>query len=170
MALLVPDGNDPVPKCTARPPCHSSARTLEVARIDQRDFGDSGSLVGRSAGRAADCLGDEEPRYDALRYITLHVIVRRMIKTFHGKETERIWQGLRSRRLPQDIQEVARRKLRMLNNARALSDLRIPPANRLERLRGERLGQHSIRINDQWRVCFVWRSGDAFDVEIVDYH
>ena len=93
-----------------------------------------------------------------------------MIKTFQGKETEHVWQGRRSRRLPQDIQEVARRKLRMLNNAHSLRDLRIPPANRLERLRGERSGQHSIRINDQWRVCFVWRSGDAFDVEIVDYH
>ncbi len=93
-----------------------------------------------------------------------------MIKSFQGKETEKIWQGQRSRRLPQDIQQIARRKLRMLNNARSLEDLRIPPANRLERLRGDRAGQYSIRINEQWRVCFVWHRGDALDVEIVDYH
>ena len=93
-----------------------------------------------------------------------------MIKSFRQKETEKIWQGQRSRRLPGDIQQVARRKLRMLNNARALNDLRIPPANRLEALHGQRVGQHSIRINDQWRICFVWDHGDVFDVEIVDYH
>ena len=78
--------------------------------------------------------------------------------------------GQRSRRLPQDIQPLSRRKLRMLNNARSLDDLRIPPANRLERLKGDRAGQYSIRINDQWRICFVWKQGDALDVEIVDYH
>ena len=93
-----------------------------------------------------------------------------MIKSFRQKETEKIWQGQRSRRLPGDIQQVARRKLRMLNNARALNDLRIPPANCLEALHGQRVGQHSIRINDQWRICFVWDQGDVFDVEIVDYH
>ena len=74
------------------------------------------------------------------------------------------------RRLPEDIQRTARRKLRMLNNARVLDDLRIPPANRLEVLRGDRRGQHSISINDQWRICFRWQSGDAEGVEIVDYH
>ena len=94
----------------------------------------------------------------------------RMIKSFRGKETEKVWQGQRSRRLPGDIQRVARRKLRMLNNARALNDLRVPPANRLEALQGRRAGQHSIRINDQWRICFVWDQGIALDVEIVDYH
>ena len=93
-----------------------------------------------------------------------------MIKTFQGKETEKIWQGIHSRRLPHEIQQAARRKLRMLNNARTLDDLRVPPANRLEALRGQRAGQYSIRINDQWRICFVWDQGDAFDVEIVDYH
>ncbi len=93
-----------------------------------------------------------------------------MIKTFQGKETEKIWRAQRSRRLPHDMQQVARRKLRMLNNARTLDDLRIPPANRLEALKGARAGQYSIRINDQWRICFVWKRGDAFDVEIVDYH
>jgi len=93
-----------------------------------------------------------------------------MIKSFRKKETEKIWQGQRSTRLPGDIQQVARRKLRMLNNARGLNDLRIPPANHLEALHGQRVGQHSIRINDQWRICFVWDQGDVFDVEIVDYH
>ena len=94
----------------------------------------------------------------------------RMIKSFRGKETEKVWQGQRSRRLPGNIQRVARRKLRMLNNAQALNDLRVPPANRLEALQGRRAGQHSIRINDQWRICFVWDQGIALDVEIVDYH
>jgi proteic killer suppression protein len=80
------------------------------------------------------------------------------------------WGGSPSRRPPADIQHVARRKLRMLNNAASLDDLRVPPANRLEALKGDRKGQHSIRINDQWRVCFRWKNGDALDVEIVDYH
>jgi proteic killer suppression protein len=74
------------------------------------------------------------------------------------------------RKLPPDIQQVARRKLRMLNAASTLDDLRIPPANRPEALKGDRKGQHSIRINDQWRLCFRWEEGDAYDVEIVDYH
>ncbi len=93
-----------------------------------------------------------------------------MIKSFQGKETKKIWGGQSSRRLPQAIQQIARRKLRMLNNARTLDDLRIPPANRLERLKGDRAGQYSIRINDQWRICFIWKQGDVLDVEIVDYH
>ena len=93
-----------------------------------------------------------------------------MIRNFADKEAEKIWRGTPSRRLPNDIQAVARRKLRMLNNAETLDDLRIPPANRLEALKGGRKGQHSIRINDQWRVCFCWKDGDAHDVEIVDYH
>ncbi len=93
-----------------------------------------------------------------------------VIKNFRSKETEKIWQGQRSRRLPQTIQQVARRKLRMLNNARILDDLRVPPANRLEALRGQRAGQFSIRINNQWRICFVWDQGDVLNVEIVDYH
>ncbi|TXI73653.1 MAG: type II toxin-antitoxin system RelE/ParE family toxin [Dechloromonas sp.] len=93
-----------------------------------------------------------------------------MIRSFAERETERIWEGRPSRRLPLEMQAVARRKLRMLNNAAELADLRIPPANRLEALRGDRKGQHSIRINDQWRLCFRWADGDAFDVAIVDYH
>ena len=93
-----------------------------------------------------------------------------MIRSFADKEAEKVWSGTPSRRLPADIQAVARRKLRMLNNAASIEDLRIPPANRLEALKGNRRGWHSIRINDQWRVCFRWHNGDATDVEIVDYH
>ena len=93
-----------------------------------------------------------------------------MIKSFKDKEAERLFHRESSRKLPQSIQRVAFRKLRMLNNAHSLEDLRVPPANRLEALKGGRRGQHSIRINDQWRVCFVWRDGDAVNVEIVDYH
>ena len=93
-----------------------------------------------------------------------------MIRSFIDKEAEKIWDGAPSRRLPGDIQSVARRKLRMLNNAATLEDLRVPPANRLEALKGSRKGHYSIRINDQWRVCFRWKDADAYDVEIVDYH
>ena len=93
-----------------------------------------------------------------------------MIRSFNDKEVELIWQGIASRRLPSDIQRVARRKLRMLNAAAVLDDLRAPPANRLEALKGSRKGQFSIRINDQWRICFRWNDGDVHDVEIVDYH
>jgi proteic killer suppression protein len=93
-----------------------------------------------------------------------------VIRSFRSRETERIWEGERSRRLPPAIQQVARRKLRMVANAASLDDLRIPPANRLEALRGDRRGQHAIRVNDQYRICFVWRDGDALEVEIVDYH
>ncbi|MGQ0741312.1 MAG: type II toxin-antitoxin system RelE/ParE family toxin [Alphaproteobacteria bacterium] len=93
-----------------------------------------------------------------------------MIRSFRDSETALIWQGRRSRKFPVDIQQVALRKLRMLNRARDLRDLRIPPANRLEPLKGSRAGQWSIRINRQWRVCFRWQNGGTDDVEIVDYH
>jgi proteic killer suppression protein len=93
-----------------------------------------------------------------------------VIRSFRCDETEAIFNLRRSRRLPHDIQQVALRKLRMLNRSINLEDLRIPPANRLEKLAGNRAGQWSIRINDQWRICFRWNNGDAFDVEIVDYH
>lgn len=93
-----------------------------------------------------------------------------MIASFRDKETATIWDGRRSRRLPGDIQAVALRKLRLLNASRRLEDLRVPPANRLEALKGDRSGEHSIRINDQWRICFIWREGHAHQVEIVDYH
>ena len=93
-----------------------------------------------------------------------------MIKSFKDTEAERIFRRERSRKLPPEIQPVALRKLRMLNNAQTLNDLRVPPANRLEKLSGDRAGQHSIRINDRWRICFEWRGSDAYKVEIVDYH
>jgi proteic killer suppression protein len=93
-----------------------------------------------------------------------------VIRSFRGKDTEQIWRGQVSRRLPTDMQRIARRKLRMVNNAQSLMDLRIPPANRLERLKGGRKGQYSIRVNDQWRLCFEWKRGDAYGVEVVDYH
>ena len=93
-----------------------------------------------------------------------------MILGFKDRRTAEIWSGTPVRRLPLEIQEIARRKLRMLNNAQSLFDLRIPPANRLERLKGDRSGQYSIRINDQWRICFAWSVSGADEVEIVDYH
>jgi proteic killer suppression protein len=93
-----------------------------------------------------------------------------MIRSFADRETERIWAGGRSRRLPPDIQRSALQKLRLINRAQRLEDLRAPPGNRLEALAGDRRGQHSIRINNQWRICFHWRDGEAEDVEICDYH
>lgn len=93
-----------------------------------------------------------------------------MIQNFKDKEAQKVFERKHSRKLPLDIQQVALRKLRMLNRAETLQDLRVPPANRLERLVGDREGQYSIRVNDQWRICFVRQNGDALDVEIVDYH
>ena len=93
-----------------------------------------------------------------------------MIQSFGDSETELIWQRSVSRKLPRDIQRVALRKLYVIHRSRNLNDLRVPPANRLEKLKGSRSGQHSIRINDQWRICFRWAGADAYDVEIVDYH
>ena len=91
-------------------------------------------------------------------------------KAFKDKEAEKLLKRERSRKLPDDLQRIALRKLRMLNRSANIDDLRVPPANRLEKLKGDRTGQHSIRINEQWRICFIWRNNDAFDVEIVDYH
>ncbi|MCC5861054.1 MAG: type II toxin-antitoxin system RelE/ParE family toxin [Gammaproteobacteria bacterium] len=93
-----------------------------------------------------------------------------MIKSFKCRETRRIFSGRFSRRLPRDVQLLAARKLELLAAASSLDTLRVPPSNRLEKLRGDRSGQYSIRINDQWRICFVWKEGDALEVEIVDYH
>jgi proteic killer suppression protein len=92
-----------------------------------------------------------------------------VIRSFRCKETERLFSRLPSRRW-RNIERVIRRKLELLNAATALMDLTIPPNNRLEALKGNRRGQNSIRVNDQWRVCFVWRNGDAYEVEVVDYH
>ena len=93
-----------------------------------------------------------------------------MIRSFGSKETEKIWNGIKSTKLPSEIQNVARRKLRMIHNSIDLNDLRIPPANRLEKLKGDLAGFYSIRINDQWRIIFKYTNGNAFDVEITDYH
>jgi len=93
-----------------------------------------------------------------------------MIRSFLDSETTIIWRGEVSRKLPRDIQPIALRKLRMMNQAKRLADLRIPPGNRLEALKGGRSGQHSIRINDQWRICFIWTEEGPRNVEIVDYH
>jgi len=93
-----------------------------------------------------------------------------VIQNFKDKEAQKIFERQRSRKLPSEIQQVALRKLRMLNRAETLQDLRVPPANCLERLVGDRDDQYSIRINDQWRICFGWKDGDATDVEIIDYH
>jgi proteic killer suppression protein len=93
-----------------------------------------------------------------------------MIKSFWDKETEIIFNRFLSKKLPQNIQLLARRRLVILDSATDLNTLRVPPGNRLEALKGDRKGQHSIRINDQWRICFKWKTGDAYDVEIADYH
>lgn len=93
-----------------------------------------------------------------------------MIRAFADPETERIWNGQRTRKLPADIQKRALDRLKMLNRARTMDDLRNPPGNRLHALDRDRTGQHSISINMQWRICFVWKDGDAYDVEITDYH
>ena len=93
-----------------------------------------------------------------------------MIKSFKCRETEKIWHGKFSKKLPEKIQNVARRKLRMINNSSSLEDLKIPPANMLEKLKGNRKNRFSIRINKQYRICFSWESGNCSQVEIVDYH
>ena len=93
-----------------------------------------------------------------------------MIKSFKSKETQKIFQREFSKKYPHDIQRVALRKLKMIHRSKTLNDLKVPPANRLEMLTGNRKNQYSIRINDQWRICFKWKAPDAVDVEIVDYH
>jgi proteic killer suppression protein len=93
-----------------------------------------------------------------------------MIVSFGDKNTEKIWAGERIKRLPNEIQEIGRRKLRMLNNSQNLTDLQIPPSNRLEKLKGNLKDFYSIRINDQWRIVFKWNAGNASEVEIIDYH
>ncbi|HEY3173902.1 MAG TPA: type II toxin-antitoxin system RelE/ParE family toxin [Thermoanaerobaculia bacterium] len=93
-----------------------------------------------------------------------------MIRSFRDSEAKRIFEREVSRRFPRNLQRVALRKLVMLDAAESLQDLRVPPGNRLEKLSGDRKGQHSIRINDQWRICFEWRDGDTYQVEIADYH
>jgi proteic killer suppression protein len=93
-----------------------------------------------------------------------------MILTFGSKDTEKIWNGERAKRIPLEIQQIARRKLRMLNNSQNITDLKVPPSNRLEKLSGKLKDFHSIRINDQWRIIFKWENNHASEVEIIDYH
>ncbi len=93
-----------------------------------------------------------------------------MIRSFKCKETEKIWKQHFSKKFPISIQKIALRKLFMIQRAKELNDLRVPPANKLEKLKGDRKEQYSIRINDQFRICFIWNNSDAFDVEIIDYH
>ena len=93
-----------------------------------------------------------------------------MIISFGSKETEKVWDGIRVKKLPNEIQNVGRRKMRMLNNSQDIADLRIPPSNRLEKLTGNLKEFYSIRINKQWRIIFIWNNGNASEVEIVDYH
>lgn len=93
-----------------------------------------------------------------------------MIVSFASKETEKIWRGERVKKIPDEIQHIGRRKLRMLNNSHSLNDIRIPPSNRLEKLKGNRKNAYSIRINDQWRIVFRWTDHQVCDVEIIDYH
>lgn len=104
-------------------------------------------------------------------YLPLTLVTqKRMIINFGNKETEKIWNGVVSKKLPREIQEVARRKLRMINNSVDIADLRVPPANRLEKLKGDLSEFYSIRINNQWRITFKWENCNAFEVEIIDYH
>jgi len=93
-----------------------------------------------------------------------------MILTFGSKDTEKIWNGERAKRIPLEIQQIGRRKLRMLNNSQNIMDLKVPPSNRLEKLSGKLKDFHSIRINDQWRIIFKWENNHASEVEIIDYH
>lgn len=93
-----------------------------------------------------------------------------MIISFGSKDTEKIWNGVLLKKPPREIQEIGRRKLRMLNNSQDIIDLRIPPSNRLEKLSGKLKEYHSIRINDKWRIIFIWENGNASNVEIIDYH
>ena len=108
-----------------------------------------------------------ESYYLPLTLVTLRVS---MILSFGSKDTQKIWEGTRVRKPSVELQEIARRKLRMLNNSQDITDLRIPPSNKLEKLKGSLREYHSIRINDQWRIIFKWKNGNASDVEIIDYH
>ena len=93
-----------------------------------------------------------------------------MIKSFGSKETEKVWKGIRSKKLPMEVQKIGRRKLRMINNSQDIVDLRIPPANRLKKLSGDMKDYYSIRINNQWRIIFKWKNSHSYEVEIIDYH
>lgn len=130
----------------------------------------SAACAGVQNGCAAGRGQPDRNREITLGVITVRRYHRRVIRSWADDEAEKLFNRQRSRKLPPDIQRVALRKLLMVDAATTLEDLRIPPSNHLEKLKGDREGQWSIRINDQWRVCFVWQDGNAHDVEIVDYH
>ena len=130
----------------------------------------SGARLTRRHLRLKHCGGGATWTNAPLIRTTYRSMVFKMIRSISCKDTQRIWQGQSSRKFPGDIQDRALRKLRQLDAATVLEDLRNPPGNRLEVLKGSRIGQMSIRINDQWRICFRWVDHDAWDVEIVDYH
>lgn len=123
------------------------------------------SFFEQMAGRP---LSKDKPLF--LTLLVLCAIIWSMIKSFSDKDTERLFRGQRPRKLPNSIWKRGTRKLLIIHAANDLSELRIPPGNRLEKLKGDREGEHSIRINDQWRICFLWRDGHAYQVEITDYH
>ena len=123
-----------------------------------------------SSGDPSTAVNSEHESYITVDVINAIRYYGSVIRSFKDSETEKVFNRERSRRLPQSVHRPALKKLLILDAAGSLADLRIPPGNRLEKLSGDRKGQHSIRINDQWRICFRWRSGDALDVEIVDYH
>lgn len=158
-------------QAAAYPPPKSPVRTPALQRETDAAVGAGCARLLGKIHAADDGL---ETRVPVMPRISLDVYrerlyARRVIKSFRSKDTERLHAGERVKRF-QAFAQVARRKLRMLDAATELRDLGAAPGNRLEALRGNRQGQYSIRINDQWRICFVWRNGDAYDVEIVDYH
>ena len=121
-----------------------------------------------TTSRSADFISKEKTiTLDISNAIKQYSVV---IKSFSSTETEKIWKGEFSKKIPTEIQRQIRKKLRMINNAEVLEDLRVPPGNKLEPLKGDRKGQYSIRVNDQWRICFNWISENAISVEVVDYH
>jgi len=128
------------------------------------------ACASRGYGRAPKDPSSPTTAVAGLPDITRCVIIGSMIRSFRDRDTERLAQRERVKKWSPELQKAALRKLRMIDAAEEVRDLRVLPGNRLERLKGDRAGQYSIRINDQWRVCFRWERGNAYDVEIVDYH
>jgi len=148
----------------------ADAVLTETTRYETQRRSTSGSSRIRDTLSAGVPCGLPPDRLLTLDVITDARYAHTVIRSFRGRDTERLSERQPVRRWSPELQRAALRKLRMLDAAERLDDLRVPPGNRLERLSGDRAQQHSIRINEQWRICFRWRSGDAYDVEIVDYH
>ena len=175
-AKIVEFGEEPIAQLGRRLGCESLFDRLRITGSPYRDIvttieppvaGSAWLLGARRLVRWRREVGSTRIDRDRTAYLS---IILQMIRSFRCKDTQRIWQGQSSRKFPGDIQDRALRKLRQLDAAAILEDLRNPPGNQLEVLRGKRTGQMSIRINDQWRICFRWVDHDAWDVEIVDYH